>query len=129
MTTWILAVLVLYFCQIYLSAALYLPAEGLLRHAGGRDVLPEKGKFTARSDKALVNMKENLPFFLVPAVLACVLPEVDMDLAVTGAQVFFFGRLLYVPAYLSGIPGPRSVAYGVALSGVLMMVWALAPGS
>jgi uncharacterized MAPEG superfamily protein len=129
MTTWILAVLILYFCQIYLSAALYLPAEGLLRHAGGRDVLPEKGKFTARADKALVNMKENLPFFLVPAVLACVLPEADKDLAVIGAKVFFFGRLAYVPAYLSGIPGPRSIAYGVALFGVLMMARALVPAS
>ncbi|MEM5582267.1 MAPEG family protein [Roseibium sp. AS2] len=127
MTTWILAVLVLYFCQIYLSAVLYLPAEGLFRHAGGRDVLPDKGKFTARSDKALVNMKENLPFFLVPAVLAYVLPETDMDLAVIGAQAFFFGRLAYVPLYLSGIPGPRSIAYGIALAGTILMAWALVP--
>jgi len=125
MTIWILAVLGLYFCQIYLSAALYLPAEGLLRHAGGRDVLPEKGRLAARSDKALVNMKENLPFFLVPAVLAFLQPEADMELAVAGAKVFFFGRLVYVPAYLSGIPGPRSIAYGVALFGALLMTWAL----
>jgi uncharacterized MAPEG superfamily protein len=128
MTFWILAVLVLYFCQIYLSAALYLPAEGLIRHAGGRDKLPDKGKFTARSDKALVNMKENLPFFLVPAILACVFRETDMNLAIIGAQMFFFGRLVYVPSYISGIPGPRSIAYGVALAGNLLMVWALVPG-
>lgn len=128
MTTWILAVLLLYLAQIYLSAALYLPAESLWQHAGGRDVLPDKGKYAGRSDKALINMKENLPFFLVPAVLAYVLPGTDMGLAVTGAQMFFFGRLAYVPFYLSGIPGPRSLAYMVALFGNILMAWALVSG-
>ncbi|MCK7612754.1 MAPEG family protein [Roseibium sediminicola] len=125
MTTWILAVLLLYLAQIYLSAVLFLPAESIWQHAGGRDVLPEKGKYAGRSDKALVNMKENLPFFLVPAVLAYVLPGTDMALAVTGAKVFFFGRLAYVPFYLSGIPGPRSLSYGVAFVGNVLMAWAL----
>lgn len=128
MTTWILAVLLLYLAQIYLSAVLYLPAESIWQHAGGRDVLPEKGKYAGRSEKALVNMKENLPFFLVPAVLAYVLPGTDMALAVTGAKVFFFGRLAYVPFYLSGIPGPRSLAYGVAFVGNVLMAWALLGG-
>ena len=128
MTTWILAVLLLYLAQIYLSAALYLPAESIWQHAGGRDVLPEKGKYKGRSDRALVNMKENLPFFLVPALLAYVIPTTDMAFAVLGAQLFFFGRLLYVPFYLSGIPGPRSLAYGVALCGNVIMAWALVSG-
>ncbi|ASP33314.1 MULTISPECIES: MAPEG family protein [Stappiaceae] len=128
MTTWILAVLLLYLAQIYLSAALYLPSESIWQHAGGRDVLPEKGKYKGRSDRALVNMKENLPFFLVPAVLVYVIPTTDMALAITGAQLFFFGRLLYVPSYLSGIPGPRSLAYGVALCGNIIMAWALVSG-
>lgn len=125
MTTWILAVLVLYFCQIYFTALMYLPSAGLLQLAGGRDVLPEKGKLALRADKALVNMKENLPFFLVPAVLVYVVPDVNLGLAIIGAQLFFWGRLAYVPLYVSGIPGPRSIAYGVALAGNLTMVWAL----
>ncbi|MES0882934.1 MAPEG family protein [Roseibium sp. SCP14] len=125
MTTWILAVLVLYFCQIYFNALLYLPTEGLLRHAGGRDAQPEKGKYTARADRALVNMKENLPFFLVPAVLVYVVPNINLALAISGAQLFFWGRLAYVPLYMSGIPGPRSIAYMVALAGNIMMIWAL----
>lgn len=128
MTTWILAVLVLYFGQIYFTALMYLPSAGLVRLAGGRDVLPEKGRLALRADKALVNMKENLPFFLVPAVLTLVLPNVNLGLAMIGAQLFFWGRLAYAPLYVSGIPGPRSIAYGVALIGNLMMVWALFAG-
>jgi len=128
MTTWILAVLGLYFCQIYLSALLYLPTEGLLKHSGGRDDMPAKGRMAARSDRALANMKENLPFFLIPALLVYVVPSPDTALAIIGAQLFFFGRLLYVPFYLTGIPGPRSIAYGAALCGNIIMAWALVAG-
>ncbi|GAA0772721.1 MAPEG family protein [Roseibium denhamense] len=125
MTPWILAVLVLYFFQIYLSAALYLPAEGLLKHAGGRDTTPERGKYAGRAEKALINLRENLPFFLAPALLTYVVPGTDSELAVLGAQLFVFARCIYVPAYLSGIPGPRSVAYGLALLGNIIMVYAI----
>nr|WP_319382647.1 MAPEG family protein [uncultured Roseibium sp.] len=125
MITWILAVLALYFIQIYATALFYLPSVGLLKLAGGRDELPDKGRLGLRADKALVNMKENLPFFLVPAVLAFVFPKTDMAMAVFGAQLFFWGRLVYIPAYVTGIPGPRSIAYTIALVGNLITVAAL----
>lgn len=128
MTTWILAVLVLYFCQIYLTALMYLPTAGFVRLAGGRDALPDKGKFAGRADKALVNMKENLPFFLVPALLVYVVPNANLGLAVLGAQMFFFGRLIYIPLYLSGIPGPRSIGYGIALIGNILIALSLLGG-
>ncbi|WP_299481089.1 MAPEG family protein [uncultured Roseibium sp.] len=128
MTTWILAVLVLYLCQIYFTAIMYVPSTGLLRLAGGRDGLPEKGRLAGRADRALLNLKENLPLFLVPAVLVYVVPNANADLAILGAQVFFWARLAYVPFYISGIPGPRSIAYGVALAGNLMIVAALFTG-
>ena len=128
MTTWILAVLVLYLCQIYFTAIMYLPSTGLLRLAGGRDGLPEKGKLAGRADRALLNLKENLPLFLVPAVLVYVVPDSNAGLAVLGAQIFFWARLAYVPFYISGIPGPRSIAYGLALAGNLMIVAALFAG-
>jgi len=128
MTTWILAVLALYFVQIYATALFYVPSVSLLKLAGGRDALPDKGRLGLRADKALVNMKENLPFFLVPAVLAYVLPSTDMGMAILGAQMFFWGRLAYVPAYVTGIPGPRSIAYGIALVGNIITVAALFGG-
>lgn len=128
MTTWILAVLALYLVQIYATALFYVSSVSLVKLAGGRDELPEKGRLGLRADKALVNMKENLPFFLVPAVLAYVLPNADMGMAILGAQLFFWGRLAYVPAYVTGIPGPRSIAYGIALIGNIITVAALFAG-
>ncbi|WP_306145285.1 MAPEG family protein [Roseibium sp. MMSF_3412] len=128
MTTWILAVLALYLVQIYATALFYLPSVSLFKLAGGRDALPDKGRLGLRADKALVNMKENLPFFLVPAVLAYVLPNTDMGMAILGAQMFFWGRLAYIPAYVTGIPGPRSIAYGIAFVGNIITVAALFGG-
>lgn len=125
MTTWIIAVLGLYLGQIYLSALIYFPTEGTFRHLGGRDEMPDKGKFTQRSDRALNNMKENLPLFLVPALLTYVVPGADLGSAILGAQVFLFARLAYVPLYISGIPGLRSIAYTIALIGNGLVVWAL----
>ena len=125
MTTWILAVLALYFAQVYLSALMYFPVEGVRRHLGPRDVMPERGKLTTRSDRALFNMKENLPFFFVPAILSYVVIDANQVKMLLGAQIFFWGRLAFVPAYLSGIPGLRSLAYLVALAGNLLMCWAL----
>lgn len=125
MTSWIIAVLALYLFQIYLSGTLYLPFEGFWRHFGGRDEMPDRGRYAGRAERALVNMKENLPFFLVPAVLSYLLPDANTGLALLGAQLFFWGRLVYVPAYLSGVPGPRSISYGVALVGNILMVYAL----
>lgn len=128
MTTWILAVLLLYLCQIYFTALLYLPSAGFVPLLAGRDDLPEKGKFARRADRALLNMKENLPLFLVPAVLVYVVPSANPGLAILGAQVFFWGRLAYIPMYIWGVPGPRSAAYGVALAGNLLVVWSLFAG-
>ena len=52
-------------------------------------------------------------------------PGANMELAILGAQVFFIGRLAYVPLYLSGIPFLRSTAYGVGFVGNVVMAWAL----
>lgn len=125
MLFWILMVLGLYLAQIYLSASLYLPAEGLVQHAGGRDNMPERGKYAGRAERALANFKENLPFFLVPAVLAMVIDGADMAAAVLAAQVFFFARIAYTGFYVFAVPGARSIAYGIGLAANIYGIYAL----
>jgi len=125
MLFWILAGLIVYLATIYLPAALYLPAEGLLAHAGGRDTLPPASKLTERARKALVNTQENMPIFLTLAVLALVVEGADMDQAVLGAQLFVLARAVYPVLYLISIPGLRSVAYSVGLFGCVLMALAL----
>ena len=38
-----------------------------------------------------------------------------------GAEVWFAGRVVYLPLYLFGVPWLRTAAYGVSLAGLTMM--------
>ncbi|WP_153769829.1 MAPEG family protein [Labrenzia sp. CE80] len=125
MLFWIAAVLALYLAQIYLSATLFLPAEGLVAHAGPRDSLPDRGKYAGRAERVLVNFKENLPFFLVPAVLALALPGTDLSAATLAAQIFLVARIFFAAFYMFGVPWARSLAYGVGLGANIYGFWAL----
>ena len=100
--------------------------EGLGIALGGRDEPPEMPVMGGRAERALNNMKEALPIFVTLALLTMLRgPEVEAA-AGTGAMVFFIARALYVPAYLSGIPGLRSAIWMVSCAGLGMMAYALA---
>lgn len=127
MLTWIYLVLLLYLAQIYISGSFVTVKEGLVRHFGPRDEIPPRGVIGARAERALTNLKENLPFFFVPAILSFVASDVDHELAVLGAQLFFFARLCFLLLYVAGTPWLRSLAYGVGLVGNAMMLFAVWP--
>ena len=48
---------------------------------------------------------------------------------VMGAQLFFYGRVLYVPLYAFGIPLLRSLAFGAAAAGIVFILLAIWPGT
>lgn len=125
MVFWLLAGLAVLLVNIYLSAALYLPTEGLDAHLRGRDRQVDRGVLAARVERALVNLKENMPFFLVLGLLALIVEGAEMGQAVLGSQIFVLARIAYIPAYLSAIPGLRSVMYGIASVGLVMMLLAV----
>ena len=125
MLFWILSGLVVFLANIYLPTALYLPTEGLGRHLGARDNLPEPGVMVGRARRSLANFQENLPFFLTLGVLALVIEGVDMAQAVLGAQIFVISRVAYIALYVAGVPLLRSLAYMVGLLGCALMALAL----
>ena len=61
------------------------------------------GKLGARVERAYRNYLETFPIF---AALVLVANAMDRHSATTvmGAQIFFYGRVLYVPLYAFGIP-------------------------
>lgn len=124
MTPWILAVLALFFVQTLLPS-IARGASGapdqteFLR--GNRDVEPPHTVYSGRMAHALRNMFEALPVFL-PLALLAEMRGIEDGWALTGAMVFFFARLVYVPAYGSGIVLARSAAWTVGLAGLVMML-------
>ncbi|MGR3364244.1 MAG: MAPEG family protein [Maritimibacter harenae] len=121
MLSWILAAIVLHAIYVFTPTLLYFPTEGVSRHMGGRDDLPPAPPLVGRARRALANWQESLPIFILLALLAVVR---DVDVA-TGAAVFVIARLAYLPLYLTGIPGLRTLAWVVAVVGLVMMALGL----
>lgn len=100
------------------------PASGggsmLAEALGPRDDQPPLTRLGGRAARALANMQEALPVFLTLALLNLILGT--GDLAVTGATVFLVARVLYVPAYLAGITGVRTLIWLASLVGLVLML-------
>ena len=121
MLFWIFAALILHAVYVFPPTMLFFPTEGVSRHMGGRDDLPVPSPVTGRARRALANWQESLPVFIVLALLAVVL-EADATL---GAAIFVLARVAYLPLYMVAIPGLRTLAWVVAVVGLLMMAFAL----
>jgi uncharacterized MAPEG superfamily protein len=127
---WILAVLALFVVQTLIGPAIqYLggtgPLAGRLALAlGPRDNTPPASVVVQRAGRALANMQEAMPVFLTVAILLVALGKVDVS-ALRGATIFFFARLVYVPSYMIGIAGLRSLVWVIGWIGLGMMIASL----
>jgi uncharacterized MAPEG superfamily protein len=119
LTTLILLVLALYVVQIFLQETSRFRSDlwGIL---GNRDNPPEMSVIAGRLDRAKTNLLEALPIFLALALLARVKGG-DTSLATVGAMIFLIARVVYVPAYMSGLPVMRSLVWLVGMGGLLVM--------
>lgn len=117
--TIILLVLALYMLQIFLqeTSRFGFDVRGIV---GNRDNPPELTVMAARLDRAKRNMQEALPMFLGLALLALAMGR-DTRLVTDAALVFLIARVVYVPAYMSGIPVLRSVVWLTGVAGLLVM--------
>ena len=119
LTTIILLVLVLYVVQIFLQETSRFGFD-LWGIVGNRDNLPEESVVAARLDRAKNNMLEALPIFLALALLALVKGG-DTSKMVHAASIFLIARIVYVPAYVSGVPMLRSLVWLVGVASLTMM--------
>lgn len=88
---------------------------------GPRDHSPALTVVGGRAARALANMQEALPVFLALALMNMIVGTAAAQ-AITGAWIFFIARLLYVPAYLSGVPVIRTLIWVGGWVGLVMML-------
>ena len=110
----ILLVLAVFVLQTLLPASFrYLAGPGtsskLALALGSRDDPPPQTTVGGRAERALLNMHD-----MIVGTAA--------SLALTGAMVFLIARLLYVPAYLLGIFGLRTLIWCASVAGLVMML-------
>jgi len=78
----------------------------------------------ARAHRASRNFLETFPFFAA-AVLAVVLAKANSSHTALGSQLYFWGRVAYLPIYIIGVPYVRTLVWTVAFAGLLMVLGAL----
>lgn len=119
LTTIVLLVLALYVVQIFLqeTSRFGFDLRGIV---GNRDVQPEPSVIAARLDRAKNNLLEALPIFVALALLALTKGG-NQEAEAQAALIFLVARVVYVPAYVSGIPWLRSLVWLVSMFGLLMM--------
>jgi len=98
---------------------------GLEWNASARDGGPKAESVMAgRSERALKNFLETYAAF-VGLALALAVTGKTGGLGALGAHLWFWGRAVYLPLYLAGIPYIRSIVWAIATGGLLLMAWAL----
>lgn len=119
LTAIVLLVLALYMAQLFLQETSRF-GFNLWGIVGNRDKLPEMSVVAGRLDRAKNNMLETLPMFLGLALLVLIKGR-DTSEVTHAALVFLIARVVYVPAYVSGIPILRSLVWLVGVASLVMM--------
>ena len=108
--------------QVALAATLATGQRGLGWNAGPRDDSPRPLTGAAgRLDRASRNFLETFGFFAV-AVLLLVQSQKGTDQSAMGAQLYFWARVAYIPAYALGISYVRTAIWAASMAGLVMVL-------
>ena len=98
--------------------------EGTMIGFGNRENLPEATPLSGRAERTARNTAENFVFFAAIALVAHAAGATSPRVA-TGAEIFFWSRLLYIPVYYAGIVYLRTAIWLVSVIGLGMMISAI----
>ena len=91
---------------------------------GNRDAAIETTAFAGRAERTADNTLVNFLLFAAIALVAHAVDPANARVAL-GAEVFFWARIVYIPAYYLGLRYVRSGIWGVGIFGLAMMISAL----
>lgn len=103
------------------AACTWVTKGGMKWGLGARDGMLDRGAIGARMDRALRNFLETLPLFIIAMIL---MRETGVANGLTslGALLYLAGRAAFLPLYALGVPVLRSVVWGVATLGPILML-------
>jgi uncharacterized MAPEG superfamily protein len=116
--------MVLGLVQMLVAAMATTAQTGFGWAAGPRDEEKTPTGIAARLKRVQANFMETFPFFAV-AVMACHVTNRDTAMTALGAELYFWGRIVYIPLYTLGVPFLRSLVWVVTLVGIVMLLAAL----
>ncbi|MEM9756811.1 MAG: MAPEG family protein [Pseudomonadota bacterium] len=102
-------------------------SKGIGWALGPQDERREQNVFADRIERALKNYTETFAAYVALA-LALAVSERASGTSALGATIWFWARVAYIPAFASGIPLVRSVAWLSSIGGLILMLIALLTG-
>lgn len=109
--------------QILISSFAAKAQAGWQRTLSGKAPRPQLTGVADRLDRALRNFLETFPLF-VAAVLIAHVTHRHSRLTVVGAEMYVVARVVYVPLYACAVPVVRSLVWGAATLGILLILLA-----
>lgn len=111
--------------HIGLAAAAATRERGLAWNVSARDGASKPlGGVAARLARAQANFLETFPLFAALVLGVVVAGKADAQ-TLLGAQVYLWSRVVYLPLYAAGVPYLRTLAFGGAVWGMLVLLRAL----
>ncbi len=87
---------------------------------GSRDGDPDYTDMQGRTRRTIANHIEGMLLF-VPLVIVVEMAALSSQLTVIGAGIYLAGRVAFAPLYLLGISYLRSLAWGIAVLGTILV--------
>jgi uncharacterized MAPEG superfamily protein len=95
---------------------------------GARDASgPSMGTVGSRVDRAWWNYLETFPIFAALVLLATATGKHTAMIGY-GSQLYFYGRVIYLPLYAFGVPVLRTLAWSIATIGIITVLLGIWPG-
>ena len=111
--------------QLMWAAAAAQPQRGVAWNIGPRDEPRPLTGVAGRLERAFANYRETFPLFAAAVLAVYLAGRAGSPLSLYGAWIYVVARAAYVPLYAFGVPAVRSVAWGAALAGLIMVLIAL----
>ncbi len=108
------------FAYLAVQSAAYRLDYGIVHAGTQRDNERPPNKWAARGNRCLRNFLETYGIFIALAVATEISGRSD-SLTQWGAQIWFWARWAYLPAYFIDVPLMRSSFWMVSLIGLLML--------
>ncbi len=106
--------------QVVVAVVGSITQVGMPPLMGNRQGLAEFTGWVGRAHRAHRNMLESLVIFAILVLVAHAAGREDATTAL-GAQIFLWARLAFAVIYIAGIPYLRTVAWAVALTGLMLI--------
>jgi uncharacterized MAPEG superfamily protein len=112
----------LFFVQLVAQVLAEFVQQGIGYLASARDEWQTPTGIPGRIERSYFNLLETMPAFAALVLVVLYTGNANANTAL-GAQIYFWGRVLYFPAYISGIPYVRTLIWLVSAAGLVLILW------